>query len=467
MLKLLRHKKTAKKIWLVLAIILVPAFVLWGAGALGRDRRNTDIAGRLFGKKITQIEFGDALGAVRNQAVIHFGQDLTQVQKYLNLEAQAWIRLMLLHEARLRGINAGDREVIEAIESYPFFQRNGTFDNRIYSQRLEYAFHTQPRVFEEEVRQDLVIKKLYDQVTSGVTVSDADIRDEYVKTNEQLSLYYIAATPSEFTKDITAGEDTLKDYFQKNSLDFKRPLSYELSYIATEDEERMKQAVALLKKKNNLQEAAKELGLEVKDTGTFTQTGPIPGIGWSNQIIELVSRLAPGQFAAPIRLDKYYYILMLKQKIAPYVPEYDTIKSEVSQAYIKNKSEELAQSKIDDCLNKLQEAYKADPKSFNFEKAGDGCGLKTGATSLFKFGSYIDNIGGSDAFFDAAAKLGEEEFSPVITLPSGFYIIKVKYRSPIDEEKFAKESAEFSRKVLEQKKQDYFNNFVEKLKQKA
>ena len=467
MLKKLRNKKTARKIWLFLAVLIIPAFVLWGAGSLNRDRQKSAFAGRLFGKKISQLEFKDALDAVRNQAVIQFGDNLPQAQKYLNLEAQAWVRLMLLHEARRRGISASDKEVIETIENYPFFQRNGRFDNRIYTQMLEYSFRTLPRAFEEEVRQDIMVKKLYDEVTSGANATEEEARAEYLRTNEQLSLSYIAAVPAEFSKNITATDDNLREYFKSNSLDFKKPLSFELSYISTEDEIQIKKAALLLSKKNDLQKAAKSLNLTVKDTGLFTQTGPIPGIGWSNQIIELVSSLKEGQYCAPLRLDKYYYILMLKERLVPYVPEFEAIKSEVKEAFIKSKSEELARAMIDDCIKKLEEAYKADPKSLAFEKTAEACGLKSGTTALFKYGSYIDNIGGSDAFFEAASKLDDAQLSPVITLPSGFYVIKVKYRAPFDENKFTAEKQDFSRKVLLQKKQEYFNNFVEDLKRKA
>ncbi|MDP2904856.1 MAG: peptidylprolyl isomerase [Candidatus Omnitrophota bacterium] len=467
MLKQLRNKKTAKKVWVVLAAIIVPAFVLWGAGSLVGDKQKSAFAGRLFGKKISQLEFKDALDAVKNQVVIQFGDNLPQAQKYLNLEAQAWVRLMLLHEAARRGMTASDKEVIETIENYPFFQRNGQFNNHIYTQMLEYSFRTLPRVFEEEVRQDIMIKRLYDEVTSGVNATDEEARAEYLRTNEQLSLSYIAAVPAEFSKAVTVTDDELKEYFRSNSLDFKKPLSFELSYISTEDESQIKKAALLLAKKNDLQKTAKSLDLSVKDTGLFTQTGPIPGIGWSNQIIELVSRLKTGQYCAPLRLDKYYYILMLKERKEPYVPEFETIKSEVKEAFIRSKGEELARAKIDDCLKKLEEAYKTDPKTPAFEKIADACGLKSGTTALFKYGSYIDNIGGSDVFFEAASKLNDGQFSPVITLPSGFYIIKVKYRAPFDENKFAAEKQDFSRKVLLQKKQEYFNNFVEELKRKA
>ena len=125
MLKFLRNKKTAKKVWIGLAIIIVPAFVLWGSGSLMGDKEKAVNAGRIFGKKVSTLEYKDALAAARTAAIMQFGDNFEQMQKFLNLEVQAWERLILLYEAKKRKVDATDKEVIELIEKYPFFQRNG------------------------------------------------------------------------------------------------------------------------------------------------------------------------------------------------------------------------------------------------------------------------------------------------------------------------------------------------------
>ena len=53
MLKILRNKKTAKKIWIGLAIIIIPAFAFWGFGGSMRSREDNVTAGRLFGKNVS------------------------------------------------------------------------------------------------------------------------------------------------------------------------------------------------------------------------------------------------------------------------------------------------------------------------------------------------------------------------------------------------------------------------------
>ena len=137
MLKFLRHKKTAKKIWIGLAVIIVPAFVLWGSGSLLRNRQEQTFAGIMFGKKISLQEFQDAFSAEKTSAILQFGDKLSEFEGQFNFEAAAWERLMLLQEAKKRKITVTDKEVVDFMQKLPLFQRNGKFDSKIYDQILK------------------------------------------------------------------------------------------------------------------------------------------------------------------------------------------------------------------------------------------------------------------------------------------------------------------------------------------
>jgi hypothetical protein len=467
MLKALRNKKTAKKIWIILCILVLPAFILWGSGSIMRSKQEPTYAGSIFGKKISFLEYKDAMGAVRNQAIIQFGEDFSEKQKNLNLESGAWYRLMLLAEAKKRKIKANDREVIGLIQSYPFFQRKGQFDSSAYSYYLTYVFNTAPRLFEEQTRQNLILSKLYNTVTSPVTLTDEEIKEGYQKENEQISIYYIASMPSEFAKDISATEQDLKDYFVQNSFEFKQPLSFNIEYISLESEDKLKSLTPRLNKKEDFIKVAKDFGLTVKETGWFNQTDPIPGIGWAPEILNLISRAKVSEFLPPIKMDKYYYILRLKERKEPYIPDFETIKDRVKERFIKDKSQKLAKEKIENCLKKLKEEYEINPKAIDFEKIAKVYGLKSDSTNPFKYGSYIENIGASDNFWINALELKGDEFSGVVDIPSGFYIIKLKSRIPIDQKKFETEKPEFAQKLLLQKRQEYFAKFVEELRKQT
>lgn len=467
MLKRLRQKKTAKKIWVILAILIVPAFVLWGVGGVWRSRGESGYVGKILGRKISVLEYTDALQATRNQAIIQFGDNLSEIQKRLNLESQAWERLILLAEAKRRHTNVSDSDVIELIESYPFFQRKGQFNNKIYSEMLRYVFRTQPRIFEEQIRQNLMLSKFFKQATDKIGISEEEIKREYRKANEEISIYYIAGLPSDFAKDLNPSDEEIKDYFAKNALEFKQPLSFNLDYIVSESENKIKAVAGHLNKKSDFQKLAKETDLAVKETGLFAQTDPIPGIGWSPQILNLISKFTIGEFSPLIQMDKNFYILRLREKKEAYIPDFEKIKDKVKERVIKNRSKEIARAKIEGGFKKLKELYALNPKTVDFNKIAKEYGLKSDSTDLFKYGSYVEGIGASDSFWVNALELKDEDFSQIIDMPSGFYIIKLKSRVPVEEKKFEEEKTEFSKKALLEKKEEYFTIFLEELKRRG
>lgn len=455
-----------------MAILILPAFVFWGLGSVVRSPKESKYIGQIFGRKVLSLEYKDALEAIKNQAILQYGDNFSEIQKYLNLESQAWDRLVLLAEAKKRKINVKDKEVMDLIKDYPYFQKKGRFDNTIYQQVLQYVFHTPARVFEEQIRQNLILAKLYNTVTKDVTLSEEEIKEAYQKENEQISIYYIAGLYSDFAKDIAPSQEEIKDYFTKNSFEFKRPLSFNMEYIPLEENnkdergirDKIKKITLVLSKKEGPAKVAKDLGLTLKETGLFTQADPIPGIGWSPQILSLISKLKIGQVLPTIHIDNYYYILRLKERKEPQIPDFEAAKDKVKEALIKTKSQQIAKEKIENCWKALKEAYQMDPKSIDFEGHAKEYGLKSNSTQLFKYGGYIEGIGVSDNFWMTGQKLKENEFSEIINAPSGFYIIKLKTKIPVDNKKFETEKIEFAKGLLLQRKQEYFTKFTEELK---
>ena len=178
MLKILRNKKTAKKVWIGLAIIIIPAFALWGFGSGTRNPKDSAPIGKIFGRQVSSLEFNESLAAAKTSAFMQFGDKLPEVEKYLNLPAQAWERLILLYEAKKRRIKASDKEVIELIQSMPYFQNKSGFNDKIYEETLRYVFRLQARAFEEQMRQSIILSKLYQQVTEKIKLSDEEVRNE-------------------------------------------------------------------------------------------------------------------------------------------------------------------------------------------------------------------------------------------------------------------------------------------------
>ncbi|MFA5276603.1 MAG: peptidylprolyl isomerase [Candidatus Omnitrophota bacterium] len=463
MLKVLRNKKTARKIWIGLAIIIIPAFTLWGFGSASRSREENAPVGKLFGRTISALEFKEAIDAVRIQAVMQFGEKYSQMQQYLNFENEAINRLILLREAKIRKIRVSDKEVIEQIESYPYFRYRGQFDQKNYNQTLQYGLHIQPRAFEEQVRQNIMLAKLYKQYSDGVNLTDDQIREEYRRQNKKISVYYLAAVPAEFSKEILPSENELLEYYKKDPAQFKEWLSLNMEYVALDDLQKAKDAAGLIKKNAGLEKIAQKYAVVIKETGFFSQNDPIPGLGWSPVMSEMVSKLKIGQYAEPLTMDNKYYFMRLKDRKEPNIPEFEKIKAKVKDSFIKEKSEGLAKDRIESAFKLSKET----PGKGDFNLIGKKSGLKAGTTDLFQLNSYIEGIGASNKLWLEADKLKPDEPSGVISMPSGYYIIRVKQSIEPGAKQFAAEKDGFSLKVISRKKQEAFSKFVENLRAKA
>lgn len=186
MLRQLREKKSIRKILWVFISIIILAFVLSGATGL---REGTKFAGVVFGKKVSFIKYTDSYEAVRNLAVLTHGADFHKMKDSLNLEQAAWDRLIMVKEAKRNRIKVRDEEVIARIASMPLFQtKDGFFNERNYAMILSNVLRTTPRKFEEEIRQSLIIERLFAKVFGNIPEpSEFEIEDA-LKTTPDLEV---------------------------------------------------------------------------------------------------------------------------------------------------------------------------------------------------------------------------------------------------------------------------------------
>ncbi|MFA5430775.1 MAG: SurA N-terminal domain-containing protein [Candidatus Omnitrophota bacterium] len=464
-------KRTKKTIWIILLIAILPGFVLWGFfDSIKKSPGQSHYAGRIYGRKIPSREYQSALQAVNTAAAMRLGDKLQQMQQYLNLEGQAWQRLLMLEEASRRKIRIPDKEVVRTIRSYSFLQnKKGEFDEKQYRQVLRYVFHVPARAFEEQVRGDIAIEKLFQEVTAGIKVDDTEIKEAYNKANEEISVKYIAALPADIAADFSVPDEEIKAYFTANNLFFKKPLTYNLEYVmlgTDAQENKIQETLQRFIKAADFRDEAKNMGLEAKETGLFAENGPIPGIGWSQELMERLANSSAGKFLPPVKTSTGVFLLKIKEKKEPYIPPLEEIKDEVKKKMVSQKSAQEAKKRIDECLSKIQAAASA-KESVSLEQMAKSLSLKSGKTGDFRFGSYIEGIGASDAFYTEAKKLFPGQYSGVIKAASGFYIITPDSFKPVDENKFAQEKKDFARSLLFKKQNEAFDQFMREVEKKS
>ena len=474
MLKLLRRKKVAKRIFYVLAALIIPAFVIWGSASSIDKNKTPDYAGIIFGKKVSFDDFRQALSAWNTQLKLQYGEKAREISAaFFNPTQAAWERLILLHEAKRRKLKATDAEIITALTNMPFLQKNNNFDPQAYDLFLRYSLNTQPRVFEEQLRENLSMAKLFKEVTGDIAISDEEIKKEYEQLNVQTRVKYVFFPAKGYKDKVSITEDEIQAYYERSKDKFKVPPQINVSYCgaefkegANEDErsktkEKITKAHTLANGKG-LAAAAKEEDLEIKETGLFGFEDPIPGLGWMPQLSSVLFDLSAEKLSKVIETPRGVYIFMIKEKKDAYIPEYTQAKDKAKDALLSERSKEIAFKNSKDLLSAIK------TKAISFEKAAQESGLAVKETPLFAHEGYISELGLAQPLKDAAFKLTKDAVAEnPVELEQGFYDIQSLETIPFDEEKFKKEKDDFSKQLLETKRNKAFNDFSENLKKQA
>jgi len=118
-------------------------------------------------------------------------------------------------EAERLGLAATDAEVAAQIREQFKPADGSAFDQKKYEANVTEQFGG-VKAFEERVRDDLSQQKLRAFITSGVTVSEQELLDDYQKQNTKFDVNYVVVSPQDLAQTITPSDQELHDYFDKN-----------------------------------------------------------------------------------------------------------------------------------------------------------------------------------------------------------------------------------------------------------
>jgi peptidyl-prolyl cis-trans isomerase D len=128
---------------------------------------------------------------------------------------------VLLAEAGNLGIRATSGDVIQFLHKGQFGEflfPNGQFiGTDKYATFIANQFNLSVPEFEDEVSQDIVIRRLEALITAGVTVGDKEVRDNYRKANIKIKFDYAVISADELRKGINPSDSELEAFFKQNA----------------------------------------------------------------------------------------------------------------------------------------------------------------------------------------------------------------------------------------------------------
>lgn len=514
-LKFLRKKKNMKRIMWALAILIIPAFVIWGAGSSkDKNQKGPEYAGKIFNKKISFDQYADMWRVTRDSLIRSYGNNIPAEI----IDQMAWTRIILLEMAKRVKIGVSDIELFKAIASYPLFQRNGLFDKNLYKSMLG----DNAKGFEEKLRDDIRISKLREKITSNVSITEEEIKNAYIKKYEKIKTSYISIPFSSFEKEAQYEEADLLKYYGENKDNFKKPEERSIRYIEipfsgfeketsiddtaiqryfeehisdyknqgsdempvlndeiehavseklTKDraillaEESAYKTLDAVIEKNGLEAPAASFGLAVKETPLFSLQEQIPDIGWSYELAQKAFELKENEISSNlIKTENAFYIIQLKQKNSPRLPEFKEIKDAVTTAFIKDSSIKLSEVKAKEIYTSIDKNIYT---GMTFEDIARQLGLETAKTDFISRDGYIPVIGPVQKALDECTGLKPGMISKPVKMLDVWAIFKLDEYQRIDEAKFIEEKNSFKQSLLETKKESAFDRWFNRVTQEA
>jgi len=241
-------RSLAKYVWLLVALAFVGGFLLYEtSGLMGRTPVTATTAVAVVnGQEIPYREF---IARVQNETQTEqqrSGRTLSQddTRRIENSIFDQMVNDVLLQaEYRKRGIFVSDDEVREFaryapppwITNAPELQTNGRFDPDKYQRLLASSQARQSGLLlqlEAYYRSEIPREKLFDQIASGVYVTDAELWRAWRDQHDSAQASYVAYIPVMDPAAMKAiPESDLRAYFDKHTTEFQNPGRAVLSVV--------------------------------------------------------------------------------------------------------------------------------------------------------------------------------------------------------------------------------------------
>jgi peptidyl-prolyl cis-trans isomerase D len=150
---------------------------------------------------------------------------------------------VLLQEAHKLGVYATDDDVRQYLRTGPPGQRlypDGKYiGDDAYRQLVDELLHESVDEFESQIKDEITVRRLQALITAGVTVSDQEVREAYLKANIKIKFDYAVISADDLRKTINPSDSDLEAFFKKNAAQYAQavPEERKITYFAFTQEQ--------------------------------------------------------------------------------------------------------------------------------------------------------------------------------------------------------------------------------------
>src|SRR5579863_2268511 len=225
---------------LIICASMVITLILGGMSGevFGGGQPGKGIVAKVEGGDITADEVRQTARQMLQQQMPQGGANMSMLLPFFAQRAaeQLIMRQLLLGEAQQMGLRATTEEVKDELQHgryAPMLFPGGNFiGQQEYEQLLQRNNLTAAKFENEVVKQDILISKLQAVIAGGATVSESEIRDQFVKQNSKVKFDYAILKQDDIKKGLHPTDEELKAFYEShkasyaNSIPEKRKVKY-------------------------------------------------------------------------------------------------------------------------------------------------------------------------------------------------------------------------------------------------
>jgi len=215
--------------------------------------------------------------------------------------------------------------------------------------------------------------------------------------------------------------------------------------------------------KVTLDELAQQYHLSVAETHPVAANDPVLELGNSQDIKDQIVRLRSGELSTPIRTDRGYVVLSLKQVIPAHPGTLEEVREKVIADIKQQKSTQLARAKADDLVKRVKAGEK-------FDTAAKAIGLDPKMSDLFARNGSLPGVG-SGKLLAPVFQLKQGEVGSPMEIASSWFAYQVADKVEPNPADFEAQKKTITDTLLQQKRNLAFEAFrtslEERLKQEG
>ena len=188
------------------------------------------IIAKVDGQDITADEVRLAARQMAQQEAARYGEMAAKIMPFIIQQAtpraaeQLITRQALLSEAGRMGLRVTPEEIKDDLQhgrfAATFFPGGNFIGQQEYEQLLQRNNLTIAKFEKEVVGDGIVIGKLQAFISGGANVSDAEIRDQFVKQNSKVKFEYAVLKQDDLRKGLHPADAELKAYYESHKASY-------------------------------------------------------------------------------------------------------------------------------------------------------------------------------------------------------------------------------------------------------